>query len=313
MSASQREVVIAASGLGKRYGSRDVVRGVDLEIVRGEIFALLGPNGAGKTTVVEILSGFRGRSAGSVQVLGVDPATADSNWRERIGVVLQDSRPDPGLTVGECLDLYAGYYRAPRAAAEIAELVGLTDSVDTLAEHLSGGQRRRLDVGLALIGAPELLFLDEPTTGFDPAARRATWVMIERLRRLGTTILITTHAMDEAERLADRIAVLVAGAVAAEGTPETIGGRDHRATEIRFTLPAAVAPVELPAALRVSSTPGARAVTLRSTSPLADVRTLADWALRRGVDLPDLELRRPALEDVYLALAGASDPEREDS
>ena len=203
----------------------------------------------------------------------------------------------------ECLELYAGYYRAPRAPAEIIELVGLTGSAGTRTEQLSGGQRRRLDVGLALVGDPELLFLDEPTTGFDPAARRAAWEMIERLRRRGRTIVLTTHAMDEAERLADRIAVLVAGAIAAEGTPETIGGRDARAAEIRFTLPEGIAPDALPAALRVSSVPGARTVVLASTAPLADVRTLADWALERGVDLPDLEVRRPALEDVYLALA----------
>ncbi len=311
MSEPEADVVIAARALRRRYGSHDVLRGIDLEIRRGEIFALLGPNGAGKTTLVEILAGFRSRSGGAARVLGVDPATADSTWRERIGVVLQESEPDRGLTVSECLELYAGYYRAPRRPAEIAELVGLTDSVDTLAEHLSGGQRRRLDVGLALVGDPELLFLDEPTTGFDPAARRAAWCMIERLRELGTTIVITTHAMDEAERLADRIAVLVAGTVVAEGTPETIGGRDRRAAEIHFTLPGEIAVDDLPAAFRSSCTPSTRTVALTSTAPLVDVSTLAVWALERGIDLPDLEIRRPALEDVYLALAGA--PESESS
>jgi ABC-2 type transport system ATP-binding protein len=281
--------VVHVRGLRKRYGDREVVRGVDLDVRPGEIVALLGPNGAGKTTIVEILTGFRSRTAGDVRVLGVDPQTAGTAWRERVGVVLQESQPDPGLTVHECLSLYAGHYRAPRTPGEIAELVGLADCLQTGTEQLSGGQRRRLDIGLALIGGPELLFLDEPTTGFDPKARRDAWETIDGLRRLGTTIVLTTHAMDEAERLADRIAVVVDGAVVSEGTPETIGGRDRRAHEITFTLPTG------------------RRVSMRSAKPLADVRTLADWALARGIDLPDLEVRRPALEDVYLALAGSPD------
>ena len=282
-------VVVHVRGLRRRYGDREVVRGVDLEVRQGEIVALLGPNGAGKTTIVEILTGFRGRTAGDVRVLGVDPQTAGTAWRERVGVVLQESQPDPGLTVHECLSLYAGYYRAPRTPGEIAELVGLADCLQTGTEQLSGGQRRRLDIGLALIGGPELLFLDEPTTGFDPKARRDAWETIDGLRRLGTTIVLTTHVMDEAERLAHRIAVVVDGAVVSDGTPETIGGRDRRAHEISFTLPTG------------------RRVSMRSTKPLADVRTLADWAIARGIHLPDLEVRRPALEDVYLALAGSPD------
>jgi ABC-2 type transport system ATP-binding protein len=276
---------VSVRGLRKSYGAREALCGVDLEVRRGEVLALLGPNGAGKTTLVEILAGFRSRDAGDVRVLGADPATAGRAWRERIGVVLQDSRPDPGLTVRECLDLYTGYYRAPRPPAELIELVGLRDSAGTPAEQLSGGQRRRLDVALALAGDPELLFLDEPTTGFDPAARRAAWDMIDGLRQLGTTIVLTTHAMDEAEQLADRIAVLVAGRIVADGTAATIGGRDRHAAEIRFTLP------------------DGRAVRYATSAPLADIRALADWALARGIDLPDLELRRPQLEDVYLALA----------
>jgi ABC-2 type transport system ATP-binding protein len=211
--------------------------------------------------------------------------------------------------VQECLELYAGYYRAPRAPAEIADLVGLTSSLDVATDQLSGGQRRRLDIGLSLIGRPELLFLDEPTTGFDPKARRDAWGMIEILRCLGTTIVLTTHAMDEAERLADRIAVVVAGAVAAEGTPDTIGGRHRRAHEIRFTLPDGIGPDQLPNSLRNGHAPGDRRITLTSTDAIVDVRELADWALRRGVDLPDLEVRRPALEDVYLALAGSPNTE----
>jgi ABC-2 type transport system ATP-binding protein len=288
-------VVVKAAGLRKRYGDREVVRGVDLDVRRGEIFALLGPNGAGKTTIVEILTGFRSRTGGDVSVLGIDPATAGPSWRERIGVVLQESQPAPGLTVRECLVLYAGYYRAPRAPSEIAEMIGLRDSLKVMTEQLSGGQRRRLDIGLALIGNPELLFLDEPTTGFDPKARRDAWGAIDGLRGLGTTIVLTTHAMDEAERLADRMAVIAEGSVAAEGTPQTIGGRDRRAHEISYTLPTG------------------RQVSVRSTEPLADVRALADWAIARGIDLPDLEVRRPALEDVYLALAGTVTTDSEEA
>jgi len=299
--------VVHVRGLRKRYGGREVVRGVDLDVRPGEIVALLGPNGAGKTTIVELLTGFRSRTDGDVHVLGVDPQTAGTAWRERVGVVLQESQPDPGLSVRECLSLYAGYYRAPRAPVEIAELVGLLECLETGTEELSGGQRRRLDIGLALIGDPEMLFLDEPATGFDPKARRDAWDTIDGLRSLGTTIVLTTHAMDEAERLADSIAVIVDGAVVAEGTPETIGGRDRRAHEIAFTLPDGLAPADLPPALRDGARPDDRQIRLRSTEPLADVRALADWALGRGIDLPDLEVRRPALEDVYLALAGSPD------
>jgi len=275
--------VISARDLRKSYGSQEALRGVDLEVRRGEVLAILGPNGAGKTTLIEILAGFRTRDAGGLTVLGEDPATAGRPWRERIGVVLQESEPDPGLTVRECLELYAGYYRAPREPAELIDLVGLTESADRSAETLSGGQRRRLDLALALVGDPELLFLDEPTTGFDPAARRAAWDTIERL---GITIVLTTHAMDEAERLADRIAVLAGGRISATGTPATLGGRDRRAAEITFTPPS-----------------GGKPVRLTTEHPLEDIRAIADWALARGLDLPDLELRRPQLEDVYLALA----------
>jgi ABC-2 type transport system ATP-binding protein len=281
-------VVIEARGIRKRYDDdREALCRVDLEVRAGEIFALLGPNGAGKTTLIEILTGFRRRTAGDALVLGVDPQTAGPGWRERVGVVLQESKPDPGLSVRECLHLYAGYYRRPLPPAGVAELLGLSDCLDTGTEQLSGGQQRRLDIGLALIGRPDVLFLDEPTTGFDPKARRDAWDTIDGLRRLGTTIVLTTHAMDEAERLADRIAVIVDGSIVAEGTPQTIGGRDRRAHEISFTLPTG------------------RRVSMRSTEPLADLRTLADWAAARQIDLPDLEVRRPALEDVYLALAGS--------
>jgi ABC-2 type transport system ATP-binding protein len=302
--------VIEARGARRSYADVEALRGIDLAVEQGEIVALLGPNGAGKTTLVEILAGLRERSGGQVSVLGRDPARADGAWRERVGIVLQESVPDPGLTVAECLRLYAGYHRAPLPVAETATLVGLDGRLDDLADTLSGGQRRRLDLALALIGDPELLFLDEPTTGFDPAARRAAWEMVEGLRRHGRTIVLTTHAMDEAERLADRIVVIVDGRVAASGTPATIGRRDRPGAEIRFTLPAGIAADELP--LPADAAPG-RPVALRSSSVLRDLRTLADWALARNVDLPDLEVRRPALEDVYLALASAGGPHPEDS
>jgi ABC-2 type transport system ATP-binding protein len=303
------DVVIAARGLRKRYGDHEAVRGVDLQIRRGEIFAFLGPNGAGKTTVIEILEGFRDRTGGEVSVLGADPSRAGSAWRDRIGVVLQESQPEPGLTVRECLELYAGYYRAPRPVAETAALAGLEARADTPAEQLSGGQRRRLDVALALIGDPDLIFLDEPTTGFDPSARRAAWDVIDGLRALRKTIFLTTHYMDEAERLADRIAVIAGGEIVACDVPEALGGRDRMDAVIRFTLPRGVTPAMLPAELRSSAhADGGRSVVLRSDAPLRDVHALAGWALRRGLDLPDLDVRRPTLEDVYLSLTDPKEP-----
>jgi ABC-2 type transport system ATP-binding protein len=296
------DAVITVRGLRKRYGDMEAVAGIDLEIQKGEIFAFLGPNGAGKTTTVEILEGFRRRTDGDVRVLGVDPQHAGSAWRNRVGTVLQESSPEPGLTVHECLALYAGYYDAPRATDETIALVGLQDTEETLGERLSGGQRRRLDVALALIGDPELIFLDEPTTGFDPSARRAAWAVIEGLRELGKTVFLTTHYMDEAENLADRIAVISAGRIVAEGTPETLGGRERMSAHITFTLPDAVDAGDLPLPARIVD---GRAL-VESARPLSDVKTLADWALARGADLPDLDVRRPSLEDVYLQLTGSA-------
>jgi len=210
-ASATEDPVVSVRGLVKRYGRREAVGGIDLEVHRGEIFAFLGPNAAGKTTTVEILEGFRDRTAGEVTVLGVDPAVADSAWRDRVGVVLQESEPEPALSVRECLELYAGYYRSPRDIDDTIALVGLTEKTDDRAALLSGGQRRRLDVALALIGDPDIVFLDEPTTGFDPAARRAAWDVVAGLRRLGKTVFLTTHYMDEAEYLADRIAVISGG------------------------------------------------------------------------------------------------------
>src|SRR5579859_3090308 len=308
--ATRTEPVVSVRGLTKRYGRREAVHGIDLDVHRGEIFAFLGPNGAGKTTTVEILEGFRACTDGEITVLGVDPATADGAWRDRVGVVLQESEPEPGLSVRECLELYAGYYRAPRDVDDTIALVGLTDRSDTLSSQLSGGQRRRLDVALALIGDPDIVFLDEPTTGFDPSARRAAWEVIAELRQLGKTIFLTTHYMDEAEYLADRIAVIADGRIVAEGTPRTLGGRDRMMAAIRFTLPHRLAPRDLPDGLRPLAEARADGTTVvRSESPLVHVQMLAEWALGRGVDLPDLDIRRPTLEDVYLTL---TDPTAKD-
>ena len=299
------EPVVSVRGLVKRYDGREAVAGIDLEVRRGEIFAFLGPNGAGKTTTIEILEGFQQRTAGQVSVLGHDPATAGRTWRDRVGVVLQESQPEPGLSVRECLAMYAGLYRMPRDIDETLALAGLTGKAGVLATRLSGGQRRRLDFALALIGDPELIFLDEPTTGFDPSARRAAWEVVAGLRQLGKTVFLTTHDMAEAEYLADRITVLSAGRIVAEGTPQTLGGRDRMTSAISFTLPDHVQARDLPPGLSPLTEPGpGRSTVLHSQSPLAHLRMLGSWAAGRGFDLPDLDVHRPTLEEVYLSLTG---------
>ena len=298
-----RPAVIEVRGLRKSYDGVDAVAGIDLEVRAGEIFAFLGPNGAGKTTTVEILEGYRRRTAGEVSVLGIDPAQAGRGWRARIGVVLQESQPEDELTAEECLSLYASYYPRPRPVAETLDLVGLADHRAARCGRMSGGQRRRLDVALALIGDPELIFLDEPTTGFDPAARKSAWDVIAGLRDLGKTIFLTTHYMEEAERLADRIAVLAAGRIVAEGTAATLGGRDTEASIISFTLPPGVPAADLPPALAACVTRTSNGhVEAGTRSPLRLVGILAGWAQARGIDLPDLDVHRPTLEDVYLQL-----------
>ena len=302
-ASASGQPVITVRSLVKRYDSHQAVAGIDLEVRHGEIFAFLGPNGAGKTTTVEILEGFRQRTTGEVSVLGQDPAAADGTWRDRVGVVLQESEPEPGLSVRECLAMYAGFYRAPRDIDETIALVGLTAKAGALGTRLSGGQRRRLDFALALIGDPELIFLDEPTTGFDPSARRAAWEVVAGLRTLGKTVFLTTHYMDEAEYLADRIAVLSAGRIVAEGTPRTLGGRDRMNTSISFTLPAGLVPRDLPAGLSPLAEPGPAGLTVVHTeSPLVHLQMLGTWALGHGFDLPDLDVHRPTLEEVYLSL-----------
>jgi ABC-2 type transport system ATP-binding protein len=300
---SANDLAVSIRALRKRYGDHEAVRGIDLDVRRGEIFAFLGPNGAGKTTTVEILEGFRRASDGHVQVLGANPWHAPSAWRERIGIVLQDSEAEPNLTVRECLCLYAGYYRAPRQVEETLALVDLNEQAEERASALSGGQRRRLDVALALIGDPELIFLDEPTTGFDPSARRAAWDVIAGLRDLGKTVFLTTHYMEEAERLADRIAVIAAGEIVAQGTPQTLGDRRRSGARITFAAPSSTALAELPPALgeRVERHPDGR-ISLSSSTVATDLHSLSGWALARGLELEDLEVRQPTLEDVYLNL-----------
>jgi ABC-2 type transport system ATP-binding protein len=297
------EAVIEVSGLRMSYDGVDAVRGIDLRVFRGEIFAFLGPNGAGKTTTVEILEGHRNRTAGEVRVLAVDPEHADRRWRARVGVVLQNSRVEQQLTVRECLELYAGYYPSPRPVQEVIDLVGLKQKADVRGGLLSGGQQRRVDVALALIGDPELVFLDEPTTGFDPSARRSAWEMIDGLRHLGKTIFLTTHYMEEAEMLADRIAVLRGGLIVAEGTPTTLGGRDRAAYQITFTLPAGVSFSELPAGLgSMRPVNDSAKVMIETGQVMTTLHALSGWAINRRHEIADLQVHRPALEDIYLGL-----------
>lgn len=294
------DAVITVSGLRKSYGELEAVRGIDLEVRAGEIFAFLGPNGAGKTTTVEVLEGYRKRDGGEVNVLGVDPASPSRSWRERIGIVLQSNKLDPYLTVRESLELFAGYYRQPLPVDDVLDLIGLGGKTEVRTNTLSGGQQRRLDVGLALIGDPELLFLDEPTTGFDPSARRQAWKVVTGLRDLGKTIFLTTHYMDEAQYLADRAAIIVGGKIIAEGNPAEIGRHTGADTEIRFRLPAGVERAGLPIPPQAEVSNGF--VTVLTGEPLELLNEITGWAMSRGVDLSSLEVGRPSLEEIYLEL-----------
>ena len=291
---------ISVEGLVMRYGDFTAVDGVDLHVEEGEILAFLGPNGAGKTTTIEILEGFRQRSAGQVSVLGEDPASAPLSWREKVGIVLQESEPVPELTAAEAVRMQAGYYGTPRDPDETLELVGLTDSADTRTRKLSGGQKRRLDLALALVDNPSLVFLDEPTTGFDPSARRESWSMIEALREIASTVLLTTHYMDEAEHLADRIVVIANGKIVARGTADELAEQVEATTQITWT-PATDFP-EPPESLGWERTQTGAVIQTDDVVPA--LSRLTSWAMDAGVDLPDLNVARPTLEDVYLTLTG---------
>jgi ABC-2 type transport system ATP-binding protein len=298
MDSKQSPFAISVRGLKKNYGKNAALKGVDLEIRQGEIFALLGPNGAGKTTFVEILEGFRRRDEGEVTVLGIDPDRQPMALKTRVGIVLQSTGMDRYLNVAETVAMYSSYYPQPRPVEEILTLVGLGAKRDERVLRLSGGQQRRLDVAIALAGNPDLLFLDEPTTGFDPSARREVWEVIKNLRGLGKTVVLTTHFMDEAQYLADRLAVIANGRIVAEGQPETLAGRDRMLATVHFSLPSGVAPPpQLDITAKVNN-----AFEVRTTKVTQDLFDLTSWALSTGVDLEDLRVERPTLEDVYLQL-----------
>jgi ABC-2 type transport system ATP-binding protein len=291
--------VIEVTGLVKRYGDLTAVDGVDLSIEAGEVFALLGPNGAGKTTTVEILEGHRTRDEGHVAVLGFDPARGGREYRERIGIVLQDGAVERELSVREALETYGSVYPRRLPVDDLIEMVGLESKADARIKTLSGGQQRRLELALGLVGDPDLVFLDEPTTGFDPSARRQAWQVLEGLTSLGKTILLTTHYMDEAQHLAGRIAVIDRGKIVAEGTPETLGGRDEAVTRIRFALPPDARPESIPIrGTRIAN----GLIEIETGSPTRTLHDLTSWAVGEGIELERLELTRPSLEDIYLEL-----------
>lgn len=298
--------VIEVRDLHKSYGDVHAVRGVDLAVEAGEVFALLGPNGAGKSTTVEILEGHRTKTSGSVSVLGFDPTDRRREYRERIGIVLQETAVEEQLSVSEAISIYGAMYPRQRSTDELIELVGLDEKRDARVKTLSGGQRRRLELALGIVGDPDLIFMDEPTTGFDPSARRQAWSIVENLTSLGKTVLLTTHYMDEAQFLADRVAVIAGGRIVAEGTPESLGGRATASTVITFQSDGTDLD-GLPADdLRVAEN---GRVTISTDSPTATVHRLSGWALERGIELTDLSVTRPSLEDVYLELTsgGADD------
>jgi ABC-2 type transport system ATP-binding protein len=294
---------VVVDELRKDYGGVPAVDGLSFGIAEGEVFALVGPNGAGKTTTVEILEGHRRRTAGAVSVLGRDPETGGRELRERIGIVLQEAGLDEDFSVRELVRLYRGMYPRRLGVDDVIDLVGLTEKRDARVKTLSGGQRRRLDLALGLVGDPELLFLDEPTTGFDPSARRRAWELVEGLRALGKTVLLTTHYMDEAEHLADRVAVIAHGRLVALGTPEQLGAGARGTSVLSFRLSPGVRVTDLPALGGVPQPQGAE-WQVRTAEPTSDLHRLTGWALERGVELPGLAVSRPSLEDVYLRLVG---------
>jgi ABC-2 type transport system ATP-binding protein len=298
---------IEVEDLRKSYGSVEAVRGVDITVSEGEVFALLGPNGAGKTTIVEILEGHRHRDGGSASVLGFDPARGERAFRQRIGIVLQSTGVEQYLTVAESIEMYRGYYPAPRPLDEIIAVVGLEEKRNDRVKSLSGGQQRRLDVAIGLAGDPELLFLDEPTTGFDPGARRRMWDVMKNLVALGKTIFLTTHYMEEAQELAHRVAVIAEGKIVAEGPPKTIAGRGTAKTIIRFRLPEGGP--SLPPLLEEAARTTDGSIEMRVEDPVPALNELTSWALARNVQIEGLEVARPTLEDVYLQLTGRGEGE----
>ena len=291
---------IVVKGLQKSYGPVEAVRGIDLVVQRGEVFAMLGPNGAGKTTTVEILEGHRRADAGEIRVLGHDPARRERALLERIGIVLQETGIEPFLTVEECIELYRGYYPHPRPADEILKLVGLEEKRSSRVNKLSGGQKRRLDVGIGLAGDPDLLFLDEPTTGFDPSARRNAWQVVKNLAALGKTIMLTTHYMDEAQNLANRVAIVVGGRIVAQGPPDALGGEELEQTRITFVLPAGAA--RLPDSFGAVVDGGVYRIVTKE--PVRILHDLTGWAIARDVALEELTVAKPSLEEIYLKLTG---------
>ena len=306
MGSGNGDIAISVKGLTKSYGSFVALGGIDFEVRRGEVLALLGPNGAGKTTSVEILEGYRRRDAGQVSVLGVDPERRDRSLRAKVGIVLQECAVDPYLTVSEVVTQRAGLYPSPRRVGEVIELVGLGAKAKARVKNLSGGQQRRLDLGLALVGNPELIFLDEPTTGFDPSARREAWDVVRGLCAEGRTVVLTTHYMDEAQELADTVTVIAAGQVVASGSPDTLGGRDRGETTVRFILPVGTSLGDLPLPAGLVPERRGEFVELHITEPTAVLHALTAWAMGRGEVLSGLVVNRPSLEDVYLELTGGA-------
>jgi ABC-2 type transport system ATP-binding protein len=303
------DLAIEVRGLRKSYGETHAVDGVSFEVGRGEVFCLLGPNGAGKTTTVEILEGYRERSAGEARVLGIDPATGARELREQVGIVLQQCGVQPDLSVYELVEMFGRYHARQRPVDEVLELVELTEKRDERSKNLSGGQRRRLDLALALVGDPELIFLDEPTTGFDPQARRQAWTTIRSLCQLGKTVFLTTHFMDEAQFLADRVAVMRGGQIIASGRPDDLGGRDLRPAEIRFALPdeSGLSLGDVPDVPSESRELVGDRVVIHTRQPVRAAQIITSWAVERDLDLAHFSVTQPTLEDIYLELTGSQD------